>query len=132
MDIFESLIRKGMKKILVIDDSEANLLLINSVFEDNPNIKVIVESNSSKAVGDIKKSMPDLILLDLMMPHIDGFQILDQIKSDQEINRIPIIIVSARLDGEAKLRTSSYGVIDFIEKPISLDLIESKINKVLN
>lgn len=120
-----------MKKILVIDDSEANLLLINSVFEGNPNIKVIVESNSSKAIADIKKSMPDLILLDLMMPHIDGFQILDEIKSDAEISKIPVIIVSARLDGEAKLLTSNYGVVDFIEKPISLELIESKINKML-
>lgn len=120
------------KKILVIDDSESNLLLINSIFEEDNEIEVIVESNSSKALADIKKTMPDLILLDLMMPHIDGFQLLDKIKGDVEISSIPIIIVSARLDSEAKKITSKYGVVDYIEKPISLDLIEEKIYKIFN
>ncbi|MDF1549991.1 MAG: response regulator [Bacteroidales bacterium] len=120
------------KKILVIDDSESNLLLINSIFEEDNEIEVIVESNSSKALADIKKTVPDLILLDLMMPHIDGFQLLDKIKGDVEISSIPIIIVSARLDSEAKKITSKYGVVDYIEKPISLDLIEEKIYKIFN
>jgi len=120
-----------MKRILVIDDSEANLLLINSIFEDDPDIEVVVESNSSKALNVVRKKYPDLILLDLMMPHIDGFQILDEIKRDTKLGKIPVMIVSARLDQEAKKMAKNYVVNDYIEKPLDLDLIEKKIYEVL-
>jgi CheY-like chemotaxis protein len=120
-----------MKRILVIDDSEANLLLINSIFEDDPDIEVVVESNSSKALNVVRKKYPDLILLDLMMPHIDGFQILDEIRRDTTLGKIPVMIVSARLDQEAKKMAKNYVVNDYIEKPLDLDLIEKKIYKVL-
>ncbi len=89
-----------MKRILVIDDSEANLLLINSIFEDDPEIEVAVESNSSRAINTARKKNPDLILLDLMMPNIDGFQILGEMKKDSNLGKIPVMIVSARLDSE--------------------------------
>ena len=120
-----------MKRILVIDDSEANLLLINSIFEDDPEIEITSESNSSRAISTVKKKNPDLILLDLMMPNIDGFQILDEIKKDSSIDKIPIMIVSARLDQEAKRMAKHYAVSDYIEKPLDLNLIEKKIYQML-
>lgn len=120
-----------MKRILVIDDSEANLLLINSIFEDNPNIEVAVESNSTKALNKVRSENPDLVLLDLMMPNVDGFQILCEMKKDNNLERIPVVIVSARLDAEAKKLAKKYKVNDYIEKPLDLDVIERKINRLL-
>jgi CheY-like chemotaxis protein len=93
-----------MKRILVIDDSEANLLLINSIFEDDPEIEVALENNSTRALKTVRKQNPDLILLDLMMPNIDGFQILGEMRKDSFLGKIPVMIVSARLDSEAKKR----------------------------
>jgi CheY-like chemotaxis protein len=121
-----------MKRILVIDDSEANLLLINSIFEDDPEIEVAVESNSTRALKTVRKNNPDLILLDLMMPNIDGFQILGEMKKDSFMGKIPVMIVSARLDSEAKKEAKKFKVNDFIEKPLDLDLIEKKIHQILN
>ena len=121
-----------MKRILVIDDSEANLLLINSIFEDDPEIEVAVESNSTRALKTVKKQNPDLILLDLMMPNIDGFQILGEMKKDSFMDKIPVMIVSARLDSDAKREAKKYKVNDFIEKPLDLDLIEKKIYQILD
>jgi len=120
-----------MKRILVIDDSEANLLLINSIFEDDPEIEVAVESNSTKAIKTVRKKNPDLILLDLMMPNIDGFQILGEMKKDSFLGKIPVMIVSARLDSAAKKEAKKYHVNDYIEKPLDLDLIEKKIHRIL-
>ena len=120
-----------MKRILVIDDSEANLLLINSIFEDDPEIEVAVENNSTRALKTVKKKNPDLILLDLMMPNIDGFQILGEMKKDSFMDKIPVMIVSARLDSDAKKEAKKYQVDDFIEKPLDLDLIEKKIHQIL-
>lgn len=121
-----------MKRILVIDDSEANLLLINSIFEDEPEIEVAVESNSTRALKTVRKNNPDLILLDLMMPNIDGFQILGEMKKDSFFDRIPVMIVSARLDAEAKKEAKKYRISDYIEKPLDLDLIEKKIYEILD
>ncbi len=121
-----------MKRILVIDDSEANLLLINSIFEDDPEIEVALENNSTRALKTVRKQNPDLILLDLMMPNIDGFQILGEMKKDSFLGKIPVMIVSARLDSEAKKEAKKYKVSDYIEKPLDLDLIEKKIYQILN
>jgi CheY-like chemotaxis protein len=121
-----------MKRILVIDDSEANLLLINSIFEDDPEIEVALENNSTRALKTVRKQNPDLILLDLMMPNIDGFQILGEMRKDSFLGKIPVMIVSARLDSEAKKEAKKYKVSDYIEKPLDLDLIEKKIYQLLN
>ncbi|NJO89294.1 MAG: response regulator [Chloroflexia bacterium] len=121
-----------MKRILVIDDSEANLLLINSIFEDDPEIEVALENNSTRALKTVRKQNPDLILLDLMMPNIDGFQILGEMRKDSFLDKIPVMIVSARLDSEAKKEAKKYRVSDYIEKPLDLDLIEKKIYQILN
>ncbi len=121
-----------MKRILVIDDSEANLLLINSIFEDDPEIEVALESNSTRALKTVRKHNPDLILLDLMMPNIDGFQILGEMRKDSFLGKIPVMIVSARLDSEAKREAKKYKVSDYIEKPLDLELIEKKIYQLLN
>lgn len=120
-----------MKKIFIIDDSEASLYLLQSVFMDDSGIKVEIENNSAKAISEIKKGNPDVILLDLMMPHIDGFKILEQLKSDDKTKKIPVLVISARHDEEAHSLAKTYGVFDYIQKPLNLHEIRKKVFEAL-
>lgn len=116
-----------MNKVLVIDDSLANLFLIQSAFDSDCEVSLFIESESVLAQGTIRRIMPDLILLDLMMPNMDGFQLLEAIKADNETLSIPIIIVSAHLDNQTIRRAMDAGAVDFIPKPLDLSLIRQKV-----
>ena len=96
-------------KILVIDDSETNLYLIKSIFRDQKNISVFSESESSHALKVVKQIRPDIILLDLMMPEIDGFELLKQLKSNINFRNIPVVIISAYDDDVLINRATELG-----------------------
>jgi PleD family two-component response regulator len=111
------------KKVLVIDDSETNLLLIESMLENEPRIKILLKSNGKNIIDYCLKNRPDLILLDLLMPDISGFDVLDLLQSNKELKEIPVIIISA-LDGQADIkRAIEMGANDYIIKPI--DFVEN-------
>jgi len=120
-----------MKKIFVIDDSEVSLFLIKAIFEDEPDINIAIESNSRKALSFIREGNPDLLVLDLMMPHIDGIQILQEIRSDSRIGKIPILIISASHDAEIIKKAIELGIQGYIRKPIEMKEVEEKIRNIL-
>lgn len=120
------------KKILIIDDSETSLLLFNSLFENSNEIVVHSEKNSKAALNKITEIKPDIIILDLMMPEIDGFQILKKLKEDQYLMDIPIIILSAIHDNKTIARVKHLGAIDFIKKPFIVDEVIKTIQFHLN
>jgi len=120
------------KSIIIIDDSEVNLLLLNSIFESDRNLKVFLEKESTRAMELIRKEIPELIVLDLMMPKVDGFQILEQLQADAALRNIPVLIISARQDAATIKRTMAYNVIGYIKKPINLSEIEYKIRGILH
>jgi len=119
------------KKVLIVDDSEVNLILVKSVFENDPEAEVFIESNSKKGMQKIRDLKPDVLVLDLMMPELDGFKILDTMKNDVELQHIPVLVISAKYDGETIKRVKGYGAVDYIKKPILLDQVEYKIKNLL-
>ena len=119
------------KRLLVIDDSESNTLLIRSLFEEKGNYKVDIIRQSSKAEDYFKNHHPDIILLDLMMPHVDGFQILTMVRSDQRLKNIPVIVVSAWNDAENIRRSNELGANDYISKPINLEDLFERVEQFL-
>lgn len=118
------------KTILFIDDSETSLLLFKSLFEKD---EVIIQSeiSSRAAFQKIRDVKPDLIVLDLMMPDIDGFQILQMIKEDMELKAIPVIILSAIHDSKTIDKTIQSGAAGFIKKPINVNEVISLIHNQL-
>ena len=120
-----------MKKVLVIDDSEVNLFLIKSVFEDDPGVQVYVESNSRKAFAYLKEIRPHVLVLDLLMPYVDGFQLLEEINKEPLVCNVSVLVVSALSDDETKKKALGFGVKDYICKPIQLDEVEEKIRQLL-
>jgi len=115
------------KRILVIDDSETNVLLVKSLFEDEEAIHVDVLLNSRLAIKKIEELKPDLILLDIMMPDMDGFTILTIVKRDDSLKDIPVIVVSAKDDQVDIDRAMSLGALDYVRKPIGINYLYDQV-----
>jgi len=104
---------------LLVDDSSTNNMLIKSYFEEE-NYTVLTAEDGPTALDILNSEMPDLILLDIMMPGMDGYQVLTKIKSNPVTRRIPVIVVSAK-DKKADItKAFELGAIDYITKPVGL------------
>lgn len=109
-----------IKKIIIIDDSKTSLLLFESLFQDT-DIEVYSEIDSKAAIERVKLVKPDLIVLDLMMPDLDGFQLLEKFKNDPATSKIPFIILSAIHDNKIVKKALQYGVGAYIKKPMNVE-----------
>lgn len=119
------------KEILVVDDSETNLLLLQAVLEDE-GYHVVVMDDTNKAVEYIHKNKPDLILLDLLMPDMDGFDFMQQLGNGSGNFPSPVIVVTAYANTENNRKARELGALDVINKPINISTFITKINKIVN
>jgi CheY-like chemotaxis protein len=120
-----------MPTILYADDEQEHRLMMQVILK-NQGITFLEAANGQEAIDQIKCNRPDLILLDLFMPRIDGFGVLQTVKTDPRTQHIPIIILSAWPTGDNRERARNYGAADFIAKPYDpLRLVEI-IQKHLN
>ena len=117
--------------ILVVDDSTTNVVLLEAIL-DEKGYRIETALNAKEAYVIIAKQSPDLILLDLLMPKISGFDFLAQIRSDEITKNTPVIVVSALTDEENISRIMDMGAIDFIKKPIDLQYLVEKVESVLH
>jgi len=117
-----------MSKILVVDDIETNRKLLSKILVAINGCNVIEASNGKDAIVQFDKEEPDLILMDINMPEMDGYQSAAAIKEKAGANYIPIIFVTA-LSADASLAQAlASGGDDFISKPFKVEVLESKIN----
>lgn len=107
-------------KILVVDDQPMNVQLLKRKLEKEK-LEVLAAHNGLEALEQVKAHKPDLILLDLMMPDMDGMEVCQRLQASSETRSIPIIFVTARNTKESKLEGLSVGAVDFITKPIDVD-----------
>ncbi len=109
-----------MKKdlIFVVDDNRMNIQLLNSILSKE-NYKVIATLDSEKAYEIAAKERPDLILLDIMMPKLDGFEVCKIFKSREETKYIPIIFLTARNDEEGVQKGFKLGAADYVTRPFN-------------
>ncbi|OFX25690.1 MAG: hypothetical protein A2041_05245 [Bacteroidetes bacterium GWA2_31_9b] len=118
------------KKILVVDDNSVHLFLIESILQDR-GYEVEIADHPKKAIEFIKTNIYHLIILDLMMPDIDGLQFLD-IKNAIDLNKdTPVIVVSAKTDSWSIKNAMDKGACDYITKPIDNDTVVRKIRELL-
>ena len=103
--------------ILVVDDNPTNIKVLFSVLEGE-NFRVLVAKSGESALEKLKIISPDLILLDVMMPGIDGFEVCRQLKETDTVQAIPVIFMTALSDEANKVRGFSLGAVDYITKPI--------------
>jgi signal transduction histidine kinase len=102
--------------ILIIDDIPNNVELLCE-FLDDAGYKVLVETNSHNVIDKVKYSMPDLILLDIMMPEVNGFEVCHLLQTEVTTKNIPIIFITAITDTFNKVKGLNLGAVDYITKP---------------
>ena len=104
------------RKILAIDDSQTNLALLK-VYLGQMGLTVLLADNARQGIETAIEEQPDLILLDIMMPGINGFEACKKLKADNRTKAIPIIFVSAKNQSSDKISGLKLGAIDYIAKP---------------
>ena len=109
-------------RILIVDDEPVNVALLEDMLNEQGYIHVKSTTDSRKVVELCNEFDPDLILLDLFMPHVDGFTVLEALRGDRTEVFLPIIVLTADVNEETKRRALNLGATDFLNKP--LDHIE--------
>ncbi len=116
--------------ILVVDDTPDNLHLLSALFKDD--YKVRVASIGEKALAICHSDTPpDLVLLDIMMPGMDGFEVAQRMREHPSSEHIPVIFVTAMTDNDARLKGLSLGAVDFVTKPVDPDVIKPRVRNFL-
>ncbi len=106
--------------ILVVDDQPINVQLLRRKLE-REGIRVVSAYSGSEALELIQQNKPDLILLDVMMPDMDGIEVCERLQANEDLRGIPVIFITARTNKESKLEGLNVGAVDYITKPIDLD-----------
>lgn len=119
------------RRIMVIDDEEHFLVITKINLEKTDKYEVMTVSDARNIISQIHKFKPDLILMDILMPKIDGVEICKMLNEDPEGKGIPIITLSALDTEKDKLMMYKLGVVDFLIKPIGKDDLINKIEKAL-
>ncbi len=118
-----------MKHILIVDDVTTNLKCAAEVLKDTYDVTT---AKSGKAALQILREMqPDLIMLDVNMPEMNGFEVMERIKEDPVTRDIPVIFLTAEADKENEVTGLKMGAMDFIKKPFEPDIMRSRIEKIL-
>jgi putative two-component system response regulator len=104
-------------KILVVDDEPANVALLEEILLENGYTRVTTVTDARTVMDTYETTRPDLVLLDLMMPHIDGLTILETIRSQPGELFLPVLVLTADINEETKRRALRGGATDFLLKP---------------
>ena len=115
--------------VLIVDDEYIGRETLQSVLEGE-GYELEMAENGFQAIEKAKQLLPDVILLDVMMPGMTGFEVCQRIRSDPQIAEIPIIILTALDDRESLLNALKAGADDFISKPFDISELIKKIEKI--
>lgn len=118
-------------KVLIVDDEPANVTLLEDILENEGYTQFRSTMDSRKALDMYKEIRPDLVLLDLNMPFLDGFQVMEQLKEFEKDSYAPILILTAQSDRNIRLRALAAGARDFIEKPFDITEVVHRITNNL-
>lgn len=115
--------------ILVVDDIPSNIHVLSRILRDD--YEIYFATNGQTALELIQSRMPDLVLLDIMMPEMDGYEVCARIKADPATANIPVIFISAKSEVEDETQGLEVGAIDFITKPISPPIVKARVRNHL-
>lgn len=119
-------------KIVYIEDNPSNLILIENIFKYIPNMTMITGTNGEMCQELVKINHPNLILLDINLPGIDGFEVLSRLKNDENTKHIPVIAISASAMSEDIIKGKEQGFAAYLTKPIDIKKFISIITSIFN
>jgi CheY-like chemotaxis protein len=117
-------------RLLLVDDTKTNIDVLVQGLKDD--YKLSIALNGEKALQLVHSHMPDLILLDIMMPGMDGYEVCRRLKDDEETRSIPIIFITAMNEEEDERRGLELGAVDFIGKPFSMPIVKARVRTHLS
>ncbi len=120
------------KKILIIDDEEDFTTLLKANLEEMINYEVITARDGREGIRLAVAQKPDLILLDVRMPRMDGIAVLKKLKTDQRTLAIPVVMMTAVTDQNTKREAGFFFNEDYVEKPIPIDVLKERLNKIFS
>jgi putative two-component system response regulator len=116
-------------KVLVVDDTEANVDILVETLGSDYDVSVAMDGEC--ALEDVADEKPDLILLDIMMPGMDGYEVCRRLKSDENTKNISIIFLTAMIEEQNEARGLALGAVDYVTKPFSPELVKSRVQNQL-
>ncbi len=118
------------KKVYVVDDSIVTRMFISGIIREIPNIEIIEFGNGEEVLEGIKNKIPDLLILDSVMPKMDGLNVLRKLK-ELKIE-MPIVFCTADIQSTTKEKAINLGITEFVNKPIQKESLLEKIKNILN
>lgn len=115
------------KIVLVVDDKPENIMVLHGILGDSYTVKAAVSGEKAIAIAKATPS-PDIILLDIMMPSMDGYEVCRILKADSSTSKIPIIFVTAMTEAEDEAKGFEVGGVDYITKPVSPSIVLARVN----
>lgn len=122
---------ENKQKVLICDDSITNVLILASLLETELGIEVQKVTDPRKVFPIIQEQEFDLLLLDIEMPHLDGFQVMEQARNIYHMDRLPIAILTGHTDAETRNKALENGANDFINKPFDQTEVKLRVNNLL-
>lgn len=120
---------KNMETILVVDDTPENIQILDDILTDEYIVKIAL--HGEMAIDITKSESPDLILLDIMMPNLDGYEVCRILKSMEDTKDIPIIFITAKNEIEDETKGLDLGAIDYILKPVNPSIVRARVRSHL-
>ncbi|MDR2579777.1 MAG: diguanylate cyclase [Fibromonadaceae bacterium] len=117
------------KRILIVDDDKSNILVLSHILK--PVYSTLAAVNGQKAIEIAKKVIPDLILLDVVMPDMDGFEVLKELKRNDVTSEIPVMFITALDKSEDEEKGFTLGAADYITKPFSFPIVKARVKTQL-
>ena len=115
------------KLILVVDDTPLNISVITGALKDTYRTKVATNGAKALAIAGAEEK-PDLILLDVMMPEMDGYEVCRRLKADPATREIPVIFLTAQTEVEDETRGFEVGAVDYVHKPFSPAVMKARVH----
>jgi putative two-component system response regulator len=117
-------------KILLVDDNTTNLQLLHETL-DGLGYNLLIAKNGKSALNIAQKAIPSLILLDIMMPEMDGYEVFERLRADERTRQIPVIFITALSDEQDEAKGLGMGAVDYISKPINPELVRVRVRNHL-
>lgn len=119
-----------MKKILIVDDEPNIVMTLEYTFKKN-NFEVFIARDGQEALDILENQLPDIIILDVMMPMVDGFATLEQIKKDKRLNHCKVIFLSAKNKEKDIEKGLALGANLYVVKPFSIKKLVEQVNELI-
>lgn len=117
---------KSNETIMVVDDTPANLRLLNEMLQSQ-GYRVLVFPRGKLALAAAQKSAPDIILLDINMPEMNGYEVCEHLKADDKLKDIPVLFISALTETADKVKAFSTGGVDYVTKPFQMEEVIARV-----